>query len=108
MPNLSPSGTLAYTDYLYAQTFDTSIIPGWNISCAAEHTSIVTDSEFSVGTKPGLPGTKMSVSAIPKIGGGIGIITFFQTEGNDITEFMHDLVDMAAPWSTVDIPIPNT
>ena len=81
------------------------MIHGYNISWAAENTTTVDGSEFVVQGDPGISGTHLSVSAIPNSGGGNSIIVFYQTEGNDITEYTRDLI--AGQWSSLDIPIPN-
>lgn len=80
---------------------DDHMINGYNISWAAEHTSIVADSKFTVQGQPGIPGTHLSVSAIPNTGGGNSVIVFYQTEGNDITEYTRDLI--AGQWAEVTI-----
>ena len=81
------------------------MIHGYNISWAAENSTIMGGSEFIVEGDPGISGTHLSVSAIPNSGGGNSIIVFYQIEGNDITEYTRDLV--AGQWSSLGIPIPN-
>ena len=103
---MDPATSLGYTNYFYAQIADDSTIHGYNISWAAENTTIIPDSDFAVGVDPGIPGTHLSVSAIPNLGGGNTIIVFYQVVGNDVTEYTRDLI--GGQWSTVDIPIPNS
>jgi hypothetical protein len=81
------------------------MIHGYNISWNAENTTIDTSTEFIVQGEPGISGTHLSVSTIPNDGGGNSLIVFYQTVGNDITEYTRPLV--AGQWSAVNIPIPN-
>lgn len=103
--NVNSATSLGYTNYFYAQMADNDMISGYNISWAAENTSFVGES-FTVDGKPGLSGTHMSVSAIPNNSGGNDLVVFYQTEGDDISEYTRDLV--AGQWSSVDIPIPQS
>lgn len=103
--NANPSSSLGYTNYFYAQLED-NMIHGYNMTWAAENTTIQAGSEFVVGDTEGISGTHLSVSAIPNQGGGNNIIVFYQVEGNDVTEYTRDLD--AGQWSSVNIPIPNS
>lgn len=80
-------------------------IHGYNISWAAENTSIVEADSFTVGGERGLPGTHLSVSAIPNTSGGDDLVVFYQMNGSDVSEYTRDLV--AGQWSSVDIEIPQ-
>lgn len=102
--NVNPATSLGYTNYFYAQLED-NLIHGYNITWAAENTTIDAGSEFIVQGEPGLSGTHLSVSTLPNAGGGNNVIVFYQTVGNDITEYTRPLV--AGQWSAVNIPIPN-
>lgn len=103
--NTSPSTSLGYTNYFYLQLDDNSI-NGYNISWAAENTTIPAGSQFVVGDVDGIPGTHLSVTALPNLGGGNNIDVFFQTEGNDVTQWTRDLI--GGVWSSLGIPIPNS
>ncbi|TKA81928.1 hypothetical protein B0A55_01921 [Friedmanniomyces simplex] len=104
--NVNPATSLGYTNYFYAQMADNDMINGYNISWAAENTSIVDADSFTVQGEPGLSGTHLSVSAIPNTSGGNDLLVYYQTTGSDISEYTRDLV--AGQWSSVDIPIPQT
>jgi len=95
---------MGYTNYLYAQNADLSI-RGYNVSWAAENTSIPADSTFLINGDKGLPGTHLSVTALPDSSGGYSLLAFYQTNGTDITEFVRDLD--AGQWTSSSVPIPN-
>jgi hypothetical protein len=100
-----PSSSLGYTNYFYAQMADTNRIAGYNISWDAEKTSIVQKDSFTVGGDPGLPGTHLSVTALPNQSGGDDINVFYQTVGDDVMEFTRDLE--GGQWARVGIAIPD-
>jgi hypothetical protein len=54
---------------------------------------------------PGISGTHLSVTALPNSGGGNSILVFYQTEGDDITEYTRDW--LAGQWTSIDIPVPD-
>jgi hypothetical protein len=68
-------------------------------------TTITEDSHFVVGYMPGISGTHLSVTALPNSGGGNSILVFYQTEGDDITEYTRDW--LAGQWTSIDIPVPD-
>lgn len=82
-----------------------NMINGYNISWAAENTKILQNDNFTVEGTPGLSGTHMSVTAIPARGGGDNIFVFYQTGGDDITEYTRDFV--AGQWTSASLPIPH-
>lgn len=82
------------------------MINGYNISWAAENTSFVPDDYFTVAGEPALPGSHLSVSAIPNLSGGDSLLVFYQTNGSDITEYTRDLA--GGQWAQVSIEIPDT
>jgi hypothetical protein len=106
IPNVNPSTSLGYTNYFYTQMADTNAIMGYNISWNAENTSIVDKDTFTVGGDPGLPGTHLSVTALPNQSGGDDINVFYQTVGDDVTEYTRDLE--VGQWSEVNIDIPDS
>ena len=89
---MDPATSLGYTNYFYAQSGDDQSIQGYNITWAAENTEIVHDSDFTIGGDPGISGTHLSVKLLENAGGGNSILVFYQTEGDDITEYTRDLV----------------
>jgi hypothetical protein len=104
IPNVNPATSLGYTNYFYAQ-MDNNEINGYNISWDAENTSFVDQDMFTVGGDPGLPGTHLSVTALPNQSGGDDINVFYQTVGDDVTEYTRDL--KVGQWSGVNIRIPD-
>jgi hypothetical protein len=104
IPNTYPNTSLGYTNYLYAQMADLTI-SGYNISWAAENTSIVTSDSFTINGAKGLPGTHLSVTALPDESGGNSLLAFYQINGNDVTEFVRDFDK--GQWTSSSIPIPN-
>jgi hypothetical protein len=92
---------------------DTYMVNGYNISWAAENTSFALKTDgsgdldmFTVNGEPALPGSHMSVTAIPNQSGGNSLCVFYQTNGSDITEYTRDLT--IGQWGAVDIGIPAT
>lgn len=84
---------------------DTLLFNGYNISWAAENSSIVTNDSFTVQGEPGLPGTHLSVSALPNQSGGNDLVVFYQTNGSDVSEYTRDLI--AGQWTNVEVDIPT-
>ena len=95
---------MGYTNYLYVQNPDLSV-SGFNVSWAAENTSIPGGQGFVINGERGLAGTHMSVTALPDSSGGNSLLAFYQTNGTDITEFVRDL--NAGQWTSLNVPIPN-
>jgi hypothetical protein len=85
---------------------DSNEIMGYNISWDAENTTIVSKDTFTIGGDAGLPGTHLSVTALPNQSGGDDINVFYQTVGDDVTEYTRDLE--VGQWSKVNILIPDT
>ncbi|KAF7194603.1 hypothetical protein HII31_04109 [Pseudocercospora fuligena] len=102
IPNVHPSTSLGYTNAFYAQLEDL-YIHGFNISWAAENTSMY--DPFEVGGPQGLPGTHMSVTALPNNSGGSDLLVFYQTNGSAISEYTRDII--AGQWAQVEIDIPS-
>lgn len=98
---------MGYTNFLYIQNPDLTI-SGFNVSFAAENTSIPSGSEyqFVINGAKGLPGTHLSVTAVPDQSGGNSLMAFYQTNGSDITEFVRDLDQ--GQWTSSSVPIPNS
>ena len=96
---------MGYTNYLYAQNPDLTF-SGYNVSWTAENTSIPSDGTFVINGDKGLPGSHLSVTALPNTSGGNSLLAFYQTNGTDITEFVRDLD--AGQWTSSSVPIPNS
>ncbi|QDS71423.1 hypothetical protein FKW77_003394 [Venturia effusa] len=107
IPDVHPSTSLGYTDFFYAQKSDHHI-QGFNITWAAENTTIVAQDTFTVGdtsgTVAGLPGTHMTVSAVDTKSGGRALYIFYQTEGTDITLFTRDTAGGQQTMGQLNIP----
>ncbi|KAK6388254.1 hypothetical protein LTR65_008096 [Meristemomyces frigidus] len=104
--NVNPASSLGYTNYFYAQMSGTNMINGYNVSWAAENTTILTGDTFIVDADPGIPGTHLSVSALPDSSGGDNIVVFYQTTGSDVNIFTRDL--QAGQWTGASLEIPPT
>lgn len=104
---VAQNSSMGYTNYLYVQNPDLSI-SGFNVSFAAENTSIPKDahSTFVINGAKGLSGTHLSVTALPDSSGGNSLLAFYQTNGTDITEFVRDLD--AGQWTSSSVPIPKS
>lgn len=104
IPNVIANTSLGYTNFFYTQMADGSI-GGYNISFAAENSTILSSENFDIPQKP-LPGTHFSVTAIPDSSGGNSLLVFDQINGSDITENTRDL--SSGQWAYASLPIPNT
>ncbi|KAF7513005.1 hypothetical protein GJ744_011271 [Endocarpon pusillum] len=108
IPNLHPSASLGYTDYLYAQSADYTI-HGYRISWHSENTSFVPGDNFTILSAGngalGIPGTHLSVTSLNGTSGGRYLYAFYQTEGNDISIFSRDV--LAGLWAEDHVPIEN-
>lgn len=108
IPNVYPHSSLGYTTFLYAQDADTLQLKGYNVSWHAEKTEIIEEDNLTVevsianGGRP-VAGSHFSVSAINDQSGGESLIVFYQTLGNDITEFTRDL--FGGMWSYIPLPM---
>lgn len=98
------NSSVGYTNYLYIQNPDLSI-SGFNVTWAAENTTIPPDQDFVISGEKGLPGTHLSVTALPNASGGDSLLAFYQTNGSDIMEFVRDLE--AGQWTSSSVPIPD-
>ena len=95
---------MGYTDFLFAQNPDLSI-GGWNISYAAENTTVLSSQNFSINTGAhGVPDTHLTCTAVPDVSGGATLYAFYQTNGSNIEQAQRDLNE--GPWITEDVPIP--
>lgn len=103
MDGLHPSSSLGYTNYLYAQLADETI-HGYNISFDAENTAFVPGDSFQIQGLPGVPGTHLSVTSLSDPSGGESILAFYQTYGNDITEYSRG--KYGGQWSGNPVTIP--
>ena len=101
------NSSMGYTNYLYVQNPDLSI-SGFNVTFDAENTTIPADpvDTFVINGAKGLPGTHLSVTALPDNSGGNSLLAFYQTNGTDVTEFVRDLNE--GQWTSSSVPIPNS
>lgn len=95
---------MGYTNYLYAQSPDLSL-SGYNVSWAAEDTSIPAEQTFVINGARGLPGTHLTLTALPDPSGGDSLLVFYQTNGTDVTEFVRDLE--GGQWTSFSVPVPD-
>lgn len=81
---------------------------GFNITWDAENTSAPIDDpnqSFIITGEEGLPGTHLSVTALPDQSGGDSLYAFYQINGSDITSFVRDFG--AGQWTSRAVPIPD-
>jgi hypothetical protein len=106
--NVHPSTSLGYTEYLYAQKRDGTIV-GHNINWAAQNTTSIEANMFTVGgvggPMPGVKGTHMSVTAVGDQSGGTSLYVFYQTRGDDLSVFTRDI--KGGQWTEGELPIPD-
>lgn len=101
---MEPSATLGYTKYLYAQDLNDKLITAYNISFAAENTTLNTGSGFVVQGNPGLPNTGLAVTYQSVSAGGGDVLTLYKTDGSDIS-FYERLSD-GVSWTGANIRVP--
>ena len=124
-----PNSSLGFTNYLYIQNPDLSF-SGFNITWNAEKTSAPPPNNPSSGvggsssssasaegadaadaftinapSSHGLPGSHLSVTAIPDSSGGDSLLAFYQTNGSDISVFTRDFDK--GQWTGGGVPIPD-
>ncbi|KAF2683222.1 hypothetical protein K458DRAFT_340129 [Lentithecium fluviatile CBS 122367] len=109
IPNVYPSTSLGFTEYLYAQMRDGTIM-GHDIDWEAEKTRRIEANMFTVGGSqgavPGLKGTHMSVTAVEDQSGGTSLYVFYQTRGDDLSVFTRDI--KGGQWTQGELPIPDS
>lgn len=89
---------------------------GHNVSWAAENTTIFSRddgnkdslviSDSSGKPSKGLPGTHLTVTALPTKSKGANEYVFYQTDSSNITEFVRD-INSGTGWFTSSVTIPN-
>lgn len=108
IPDVYPSTSLGFTEYLYTQMLDGTIV-GHDVKWDAENTTGVDANLFTVGSArgaiPGLKGTHMSVTAVEDQSGGTSLYVFYQTRGDDLSVFTRDLE--GGQWTQGELPIPD-
>jgi len=103
--DLEDSATLGYTKYLYAQDRNDKLIRAYNVSFAAENTTLDTSSGFVVQGSPGLPSTGLGVTARPDLAsGGDDVLALYQTDGSDISYYEREADGVS--WNSANIRIP--
>ena len=107
IPDVHPSTSMAYTNYLAYQGSD-GFIRGANISWAAENTSIYatrngTGLDTWIIPDAGVLGTHLSITALTDGSGEAYLSVWFQENGNDISQFSRDRTGGA--WSCIEMPV---
>lgn len=115
-PTVHYNTSLGYTVWFFMQKDDLTV-SGHNISWAAENTTIFNKDGggpdsfvISANTgKPyqGLPGTHLTVTALPNKSGGASEYVFYQTSSSNITEFSRDL-SPGTGWASSIVDVPFT
>lgn len=80
------------------------LIRAYNVSFAAENTTIDTASGFVVQGNPGLPSTGLGITARPNTAGGDDVLALYQTDGSDISYYERDADGVS--WNSANIYIP--
>jgi hypothetical protein len=104
-----PSSSLGYTNYLALQYGDETI-RGYNISWAAENTTIAPAKdgaagydEWIISDAVGIPGTHFSITALADQSGGSHVTIFFQQNGTDIVQYVRD--DTGGGFTSSEVPV---
>lgn len=108
LPDVYPSTSLGYTEYLYGQMAD-GTIRGHKLDWKAEKTTSIEANKFTVGNArgpvKGIPGTHMSVTAVGDQSGGTSLYVFYQVRGDDLTFFTRDI--KGGQWTQGELSIPD-
>ncbi|KAJ9615153.1 hypothetical protein H2200_001227 [Cladophialophora chaetospira] len=104
IPNVDDAATIGYTQYLYSQDKNDQLISAYNLSLAAENTSLIPGSRFTVQGIAGLPNTGLAVTARPNPAGGNDILAFYQTDGSHLGYFERDADGVS--WNSANLVIP--
>ena len=102
--NVEDYATLGYTKYLYVQDKNDNLIRAYNLSFAAENTTLDTDSGFVVQGNPGIPSTGLGITAEPNSAGGDNVIALYQTDGSHIGYYERDADGVS--WTGANVVIP--
>lgn len=105
VPNVDPTAGLAFRGDLYAKMADTGDIRGWNVSFAAENSSIVPSVLSTPDGIPGTPGTSLEVYTNPPTGPVENIAVFYSTDDDDITQYYGTMA--TGQWNKTMLPIPD-
>ena len=114
IPNVHPSSSIAYTYYIVFQAADNTI-RGYNISFAAENTSIAPAYDGSAGYDEwvihfpngsdvnALPETHLATTALALPDGGEEEGVYFQIKGDDMMLWTRGLVSSNDPWTPLSL-----
>lgn len=116
IPNVHPSSSIGYTEYLVLQAADNTI-RGYNISWAAENTSIAPAYDGSAGYDEwvihflngsdvnALSETHLACIALRLPDGRAEEAVYFQIKGDDMILWTRDLVSSNGPWTSLSLPV---
>ncbi|KAK3696302.1 hypothetical protein LTR37_018038 [Vermiconidia calcicola] len=107
IPNVDPATGLGWHALMYAKPADSGLIRNWNVSFAAENTSISSSTASAVEGGLAASGTHLGVWSLPPglVKQAEEALVFYQTEGDDITLFSQNLI--SGVWNTTRLPIPD-
>lgn len=103
--NIENFATLGYTKYLYAQDMDDNLIRAYNLSFAAENTTVDSSGGFVVQGNPGVPNTGLGVTAEPNPAGGDDVLALYQTDRSEISYYKRDADGVSWTGANVQIPL---
>lgn len=107
---------MSYTNYITFQAADNTI-QGYNISWAAENTSIAPARDGSAGYDQwvihypngsdvyALPGTQLAVTDLELLSGGLEHAVYFQMEGDDVVLWTRDQFPYNSSWTSLSLSI---
>ena len=116
IPNLHPSTSISYTNYITLQAADNTI-RGYNVSWGAENTSLAPApggaagyDEYIVHTLNGsdvyaLSGTQLTCTALATLEGGADLAVYFQSSGDDMMLWTTNVAMRLGPWTPLSLPI---
>lgn len=80
------------------------LIRAYNVSFAAENTTLDTGSAFVVQGNPGLPSTGLGITAQPNPAGGDDVFALYQTDGSGISYYKR--LSDGVSWTSANVRIP--
>ena len=103
--HVDPNPGLSFRANLYARMIEDDTMRGWNISFAAENSTIVPSNVSTVEGDPSVSTTHLMAWADPPAQDIENALLFYQTRGDDITMYTGSL--SSGKWSSTVLPIPD-
>ena len=106
IPNIDSTSGLAFgsgPNYLYAKIVGDNVIHDWNITFAAENSTITSGVPLKVQGDPSMNGTHMA--ALSNLYTDSEVLLMYQTQDGNITAYSQSLP--GREWNATIVPIPE-